>query len=141
MKSDLGIDVPKDFQAEGTDLPCEVRAKNSVVGTAQRLQDQRLFAAVRIFNDTLRVVGMADEWLGAAKRFMALFERDQISLNKGVDSLDFVREAVRRSFGISQVVPFGRNRQKSFWVSPEQIESIASQLVAKGFSLPINHGI
>ena len=118
----------------------QVEAEERVAHAATALNEPRLSEAAAIFNGVLAVVDCPDEYLYTAEKFVKLFRREQILLNKGVDSLDFVRECVRRSFGVAQVVAFGATGPKMRWVTDEQIDQIARSLVAVGFVLPPNHG-
>jgi hypothetical protein len=79
--------------------------------------------------------GLVDEWLRPAERFVELFRGERIGLNEGVDSLDFVRECVRRSFSISEVIAFGPKDQRSSWVDSEKLETISQLLVSQGWFL------
>ncbi|OGZ64587.1 MAG: hypothetical protein A3A98_03465 [Candidatus Staskawiczbacteria bacterium RIFCSPLOWO2_01_FULL_40_39] len=130
--------IPEEFRDDYGDYLSQLQAKASVRGWAAN--DHRRFAAVSIFNWAMQESEMADERLCTAQKFCELFEREQTCLNKGVRSLDFVRECVRRSFGISQVVEFGRKNSRMYWTSPEKIEEIAQALVSVEFTLPLNHG-
>jgi hypothetical protein len=113
------------------------KAENAVADSASRMQDPLLPSAVDIFNDTLSRSGLADEYLHATERFVKLFRHEEIFVSSGETSnLDFVRECVRRSFGVSQIVPQGPEGQKRRWVTDEQIEKIAVGLVELGYVLP-----
>ena len=120
-----------------------VAGEKRVADAAKALGEPRLPKAVAIYNRVLAVVDNPSEYLYAAERFVKIFRAQQGFLNKGVDSLDYVRECVRRSFGISQIVPFpiGEDGEKMQWVTDEQINEIARSLVAVGFVLPPNHGL
>jgi hypothetical protein len=111
-------------------------AEQRVEEAAKKLQDHLLPSAVAIFNENLFDTGLADEWLAPAERFVKLFRSEQLTLNPGVADLDFVRECVRRSFGIASIVPHGPEGQKRSWVTDEQIEKIALGLVELGYILP-----
>lgn len=73
-----------------------------------------------IFNaqDPMQIAdGILDEYVGYAERFLQ--EVRHVSLT-GNFTLEFVREATRRSFHIRQIV--------DGWVLPEQLEKLAQEL-------------
>lgn len=105
-----------------------------VSDAATDLEEPRLFEVVDIFNDEARRGdGLPDQELSHAKKFVQLFRQEQAPLNKGVIPLDFVRECVRRSFPVAEVVTFAAGSERMRWVTDEQIEHIAQKLVALGF--------
>ncbi|MBI2450430.1 MAG: hypothetical protein HYV47_02760 [Candidatus Nealsonbacteria bacterium] len=97
------------------------------------LRSRRLLEVTEIFSGVIDGWATAGERLANSEKFIELFEREQIPLNDGVSSLDFVRECVRRSFSVSQVLTFGN--PKMSWVTGEQIETISRALVKLGFTL------
>ena len=76
----------------------------------------------------------SDEYLGYAERFVEMFREDDVFVdvmltneNRQLTSLDYIREIVRRTFHLDQVVK-GR-------VTSEDIENIARTLVASGVKM------
>lgn len=110
-------------------------AENAVVQVTASSGDPLLPQVTEIYSQRLFDTGLADEWLSPAGRFSRLFHHEQIFLNEGVADLDFVRECVRRSFGIASIIPHGPEGQKRCYRTSEDIEKIAVDLVALGYVL------
>lgn len=136
MSTSDTLEVPEDFREQPEDLGCQVEAKQRVVHYAQELGDPRFWDAVQAYNSVKSVVDMADEYAGYAHRFVKIFKEALIGLNEGVKDLDLVRECVRRSFYVSQVVPFEASGGTIRWTTDEQIEEIAISLIHCGFVIP-----
>ena len=99
-------------------------------------EDDRFVAVVDIYNQEFTIAGRSFyDGLSYTEEFFKIFRRALIPLNKGVEPLDVIRECVRRTFSVSQLVPFGDEGSKMSRITDELINNVAKKILELEYTI------